>query len=207
MDLATMARACEPFFTTKGLDGTGLGLPSVQGFATQSGGELRLISAPNQGTIVELLLPGAADDSPHPVRRERSVANVGCILLVDDVADVLIGVAAFLRTSGFTVVPASGPEVALRALREQGPFDRLVTDYAMPGMNGGELVTAARAICPDLPALLITGWTDMHALEQRPHAVALIHKPVKREVLVEHVRQSIAARTTEPSRKSQFEET
>ena len=86
-----------------------------------------------------------------------------------------------------------GPDSALHALVEHGPFDCLVTDYAMPGMNGGELVAKAQALCPGLPALIITGWADIDDLEQLGQHTQVLRKPFKRDAILQHVTRLLAA--------------
>jgi len=201
MDAATLARACEPFFTTKGNNGTGLGLPSVQGFIAQSGGEFRISSQPNQGTIVELVLPGViARERPAPAIEQGETAHRR-LLFVDDAPDVLVTIGSFLKGAGFDVVPALGPALALRALRDEAPFDCLVTDFVMPAMSGTELIAQARIICPDLPALVITSWVDaVHVSEHRRTGILL--KPFRRDALVEALRRLIAEQQSDAGQLS-----
>ena len=178
MDPATLARVCEPFFTTKGAGrGSGLGLSMVQGFVRQSGGELRIDSAPGEGTRVELWLPEAASRSKSTAAIEaaraqeaapsRAVAG-GQVLLVEDEPNLreLIGTA--LVQAGFDVTVLSSGVAALALLRDGTHVQALVTDYAMPDMTGGELVREARRLRPCLPALIITGYADHDRLAQVP---------------------------------------
>ncbi|MGD0105300.1 MAG: ATP-binding protein [Rhodopila sp.] len=148
MDPATLERACEPFFTTKGSNGTGLGLSSVQGFIAQSGGEFSIGSQLGHGTIVELGLPRVAGDEspvtagePPAAAGEPQTASIGRLLLVDDAPDVLVTGGSFLRDAGF---PAWRPQRAPQPLHEDGPVDWLLTDFAMPDINGIELATRTR---------------------------------------------------------------
>jgi PAS domain S-box-containing protein len=193
MDAATLERACEPFFTTKDINGTGLGLSSVQGFVAQSGGEFHISSEPGQGTIAELILPGVTAGEDVIAIPEARTDCVGRLLFVDDAPDVLVTVGSFLRGAGFDVVPAWGADVALRALQEEGPFDCLITDFAMPGMNGVELTTEARRLYPDLPALIITAWMEeLHMAEVGP--IWILQKPFRRDALVQELKRIIAPR-------------
>ena len=194
MDKATLAKACEPFFTTKGLDGTGLGLSMVQGFAEQSGGHVRIASAPGQGTTVMLWLPVAAtppSGSGRPQVPQAALRGSGRILLVDDVAEVLVTAGVSLERAGFKVTRVNGGEQALAALAMGGSgtrCDALVTDYAMPGMNGMGLIEQARALQPGLPALLITGFAEVAGgTEPLPESVTVLRKPFQRRELVEAV--------------------
>ena len=164
MDAATLARAVEPFYSTKGLGkGTGLGLSMVHGLAAQSGGTLELSSKPGQGTRAEMWLPtgsGEAETEADPVREATPAARPWTILAVDDEELVRVGTADLLRDLGYRVIMASSGPDALRLLRD-AEVDLLLTDYLMPGMNGVELVYEAQKFDPDLPALLVTGYSDI----------------------------------------------
>jgi CheY-like chemotaxis protein len=164
MDAATLKRAIEPFYSTKGVGkGTGLGLSMVHGLAAQSGGALHLTSIPGRGTKAELWLPvtdrpalPANPPSEDMVDFKRSLK----ILLVDDEELVRLGTVEMLVDLGHQVTHvASGPH-AITTLRSEY-FDMLVTDYLMPGMNGIEVAREARQARPDLPILLITGFADL----------------------------------------------
>jgi signal transduction histidine kinase/CheY-like chemotaxis protein len=164
MDEATLARASEPFFTTKGVGkGTGLGLSMVHGLAAQSGGALRLSSRPGAGTRAEVWLPRA----PRPA--EAAGAGVttsqpprpGTILLVDDDALVCMATAEMLKDLGHRVFEALSARKALEILRAGTAVDVVVTDQAMPGMTGTELAAEIRGSWPDLPVLLVTGYADL----------------------------------------------
>ena len=164
MDAETLARVFEPYFTTKPVGkGTGLGLPQVQAFARQSGGDVRIASTPGQGTCVTLFLPvaqGPADAaravaaSPRPLRRGLRV------LMVED--DVLVAsvVPAALEHEGHRVTLCRTADEA-RALLAQGlEADVLFTDVVMPGsMTGLELVQWCAENRPELPALVATGYS------------------------------------------------
>jgi len=165
MDEATLLRATEPFFTTKGMSGTGLGLSSVQGLAEQSGGRLDLRSAPGRGTTVTLWLPESnetLEDIGSPVLVEPVRLEVERnLLLVDDEKLVRIGTAAMLREAGFVVHEAASASEALALLDGGARIDAVVTDYAMPGLTGSDLAHRLREERPDLPILLITGYATL----------------------------------------------
>src|ERR1700761_2903306 len=151
MDQATLAKATEPFFTTKGPGkGTGLGLSMVHGLAAQSGGLLRIISTSGQGTTVELWLPMALacelqDELPEPQALSAEPASVVCrVLLVDDDALVLTGTSALLEDLGHTSIEASSATAALVALESGTAVDLIISDHAMPGMTGLELAQSVR---------------------------------------------------------------
>ena len=166
MDAATLARATEPFYTTKGIGkGTGLGLSMVHGFAEQCGGKLTLRSSVGEGTIAELWLP--VSDAPATERRaDESAAqpplpgNRLVVLAVDDDALVLTNTAAMLEDGGHRVLQATSGKAALQLLSE-GRVDVLVTDFAMPEMSGAQLAEAAQAGWPGLPVLLVSGYAEL----------------------------------------------
>ncbi|HET9426885.1 MAG TPA: response regulator [Allosphingosinicella sp.] len=163
MDQETLARAVEPFFSTKETGrGTGLGLSMVHGLAAQLGGAFALSSAPDKGTRADLYLPlagaeKAAQPSAKPAGSVRQVRPLR-LLLVDDEELVRVGTAEMLREQGHEVVEASNGQQALSLLEEQA-IDAVVTDYKMPRMDGAQLADRIRAIRPGLPILLITGYT------------------------------------------------
>lgn len=168
MDVETIKRAVEPFFTTKGKGhGTGLGLSMVHGLAAQSGGDFALSSEPGRGTMASLRLPAAAapsaDDLPHvaarPVIRR---AEATPILLVDDEELVRAGTAEMLSDAGYVVRQASSGRQALSLLRDGLQVEALVTDYAMPGMTGAQLAREAALLRPRLPVLMITGFASLN---------------------------------------------
>jgi PAS domain S-box-containing protein len=163
MDADTLARAVEPFFTTKGVGkGTGLGLSMVQGMVKQCGGHFRLESDPGKGTQARIWLPAAEDAacaSPPPlaaVPRTRPLR----ILAVDDDPIVLLNTATVLADMGHRVLQAESGQAAL-ALLSQNEVDLLLTDYAMPAMSGGDLVERARQAHPGLKVIVVSGYADV----------------------------------------------
>ena len=182
----TLARAVEPFFTTKAIGkGTGLGLSMVHGLAAQSGGQLTLESAPGEGTIATLWLPatnGSRHESLAPVLETESPSRPLSVLLVDDDDLVRAGAAAMLEAIGHSVIQISSAPRALEHLASGQNIDVLVTDHRMPSMSGADLVRRARLIQPDLPAVLITGYADM--LEADSSELPLLTKPFRASELV-----------------------
>ena len=166
MDEATLARAAEPFFTTKGVGkGTGLGLAMVHGVAEQSGGRLTLKSKKGEGTTAELWLPLAKIDNkarqtkrtPEPEPSKITAPLV--VLAVDDDQLVLTNTVAMLEELGHSVFKATGGQQALHILRGNA-VDLVITDQAMPGMTGVQLAEAMRAEWPGLPVILATGYAE-----------------------------------------------
>ena len=163
MDAATLARAVEPFYSTKELGkGTGLGLSMVHGLAAQLGGRFDLSSVVGEGTRVDLYLPVAAQ-AAHGVERRMASSDTATfrslsILLVDDEELVRAGTAEMLRDMGHRVVPVSGGGEALARLADGLSPDIVVTDFMMPRMDGAELAAQIRARHPALPVLVVTGY-------------------------------------------------
>ena len=165
MDAATLARAVEPFFSTKGLGkGTGLGLSMAHGLASQLGGALLLQSTPGLGTNIELLLPLSAEplcaSDTAPGTAEPS-PTAGTALLVDDEELVRASAADMLAELGYAVVQASSADEALQRVHAGLRPDVLVTDHLMPGMSGTELAHELHTIMPRLPVLVISGYTEV----------------------------------------------
>lgn len=168
MDEATLARAVEPFFSTKGIGkGTGLGLSMAHGLVAQLGGALTIQSQPGLGTNVELWLPissvvaGPAEVSAPPVAQASSR---GLASLVDDEEIVRASTADMLEEIGFRVQEASSAEAALSLISEGARPDLLVTDHLMPGMSGVELARALRERQPDLPVLIVSGYAEVEGI-------------------------------------------
>ena len=170
MPPSVLARAMEPFFTTKPQGkGTGLGLAMVHGFAHQSGGGVRIVSAEGEGTTVEIWLPRAID-APlllQPIADRRVDPNLhgdATILVVDDDEQVRLVTVMMLRHMGYDVLEASTAENALIQTLAAPRLDLLVTDVVMPGVHGPGLVERIHADLPSLPVLFITGYADRHDL-------------------------------------------
>jgi signal transduction histidine kinase/ActR/RegA family two-component response regulator len=195
MDAATLARASEPFFTTKGVGkGTGLGLSMAHGFAAQSGGTLTLTSELNVGTSAEIWLPEGertAQDAPVPKRRQSATARNCTILVVDDDALVAAGTAAMLEDLGHTALEANSGERALKVLSEKRSIDVVITDQSMPGMTGLHLAQQIRKRWPDMPILLATGHADLAEGKglDLPHLVKPFHQEDLAEALAAVVPQ------------------
>lgn len=169
MDEDTLARAQEPFFTTKGVGkGTGLGLSMVSGFAEQSGGKLLIRSQKGTGTTIEIWLP-ATEAAALPASHEDAASGQGetrllrnrKILLVDDDQLVLLSTQTMLEDMGAEVVATTSPLEALALLKCTADLSCVLADYAMPGMTGAQLAAAIRVEQNDLPVVIATGYTNM----------------------------------------------
>lgn len=181
MDEATLSRAVEPFFSTKEIGrGTGLGLSMVHGLASQLGGGFRLTSAPGEGTRADLWVPVAAEAAaPRRVTSHDEPGWSGnrlSILLVDDELLVRVAIAEMLRDLGHTVVEAGSGSEALRLLPGL-EIDVVVSDYKMPQMDGAQLAARVREIRPEVPLLLITGYTGS---AEEAVGIPRLEKPFRR---------------------------
>lgn len=168
MDEETLGHATEPFFTTKGVGrGTGLGLSMVHGFAQQISGELRLTSRKGEGTTAEIWMPvavNAAACAPQSRLDESAAAAAArplVILAVDDDVLVQMNTVAMLEDFGHTVLDAMNGQEAMAILRARDDIDLVVTDFAMPHMNGRDLALAVKQLRPGLPVVLATGYAEL----------------------------------------------
>ena len=206
MDEATRARAFEPFFTTKPIGhGTGLGLSQVYGFVRQSGGVVRLDSAPGRGTTVRLYLPRhrkgeAVAPARAPGQGGDGDGAGGVVVLVEDEAAVRAVAAEALRERGYTVLDVEDGPAGLRLLAAHARVDLLVTDVGLPGMNGRQLAEAARERRPALPVLFITGYAGGALGDRLAPGMEVIGKPFTLDALAAKVRGMVEAGATPPPR-------
>ncbi len=193
MDAATLARAIEPFFSTKGIGkGTGLGLSMVHGLAAQSGGALRLSSEPGKGTTIEVWLPATDKNSSAAVRTDAEpiAARRGtAVLLVDDEELVRAATGDMLRDLGYSVVEVASGAQALSALRGGLEVDIIVSDYLMPAMSGAALVKELRSTGNRLPVLIVTGYAN--AGEDLPCDIPRLAKPFRQADLAARVAELV----------------
>jgi CheY-like chemotaxis protein len=192
MDGMTLARAADPFFTTRGLNGTGLGLSLVKGFVEQSGGTMSIASRVGEGTRVELVLPQAKAALANA--RGRPIPWLpGHILVVDDNADILRTTDRILAKAGHQTETAANGLAALALLERGMRFDALVTDFVMTGLNGADLIERCRLPQPGLPSLIITGFAQVGNTLGLPADVEVLRKPFQGVQLLQMV-QSLMAR-------------
>jgi signal transduction histidine kinase len=195
MDPDTLDRAFEPFFTTKATGkGTGLGLSQVYGFASQSGGDVRIDSAPGAGTTVTLLLPCTGSRGG---RREAEIYagieqhRTGRILLVEDNEEVGEFAESLLGELGHKVARVRSGEAALAAALDDA-YDAVFTDVVMPGMSGLELAEQLAELRPKLPVILTTGYSDEIA-KSGAGGRPVILKPYRLETLAAAIDEVLGA--------------
>jgi CheY-like chemotaxis protein len=207
MDAATLKRASEPFFTTKGLGkGTGLGLSMVEGLALQSGGMMRIDSRVGEGTRVDLLFPRAGAAVPEDqVAEDEDVADGVrgyTVLIVDDDPLVSASTAAMLDELGHAVIETGSVAEALETLRSGVAIDCVITDQAMPGTTGIVLVNKIREFWPGLPVILATGYADLPDAEIA--GVPRLSKPYRLSTLASVLSEACSGKTARaPARLSE----
>ncbi len=197
MTKETLAKAFEPFYTTKEVGrGTGLGLSMVYGFVKQSGGHVTIYSEPDQGTTVKLYFPrhtGAGAIDPAPEARSPPASAGEVVLVVEDNDDVRAYSVMSLTELGYEVLEARDGEAALAVLEAQPRIDLLFTDVVLPGMSGRVLVDRAVAMRPDLRVLFTTGYSRNAIVHQGrlDAGVQLISKPFTFDQLGIRVRDTL----------------
>jgi len=182
-------RAFEPFFTTKGVKRTGLGLAVAYGTVQRHGGEIGIESEEGAGTTVSFWLPAAARvDEPAVKTDGAPVSRVGTVLVIDDEADLLDLVAEVLVSHGHRVTAARGGREGL-ACFDAGGYDLVLTDLAMPDLDGWEVARAIKSSRGDVPVLLLTGRAD----DMDPIAASLVDGILKKPFGVDELAAAVAA--------------
>jgi CheY-like chemotaxis protein len=182
-------RVLEPFFTTKGVRGSGLGLSVVYGIMERHGGHIEVISAPGRGTTITLRFRIASEDARVDTHAAPALTpNARRILVIDDEPTVRSTLSGLMRALGHTVTEADGGQAGLAAM-EANSIELVLTDLGMPEMTGWEVARAIKTQRPHLPVVLLTGWGEQ-ALEGCPNNVAvdrILGKPVRLEDLLKIV--------------------
>lgn len=196
MDLNTRQRIFEPFFTTKRPgEGTGLGLPTVHGIVTAAAGGIAVESEPGQGACFRVYLPRiAATPQLVIVRTDPAMRGHEHVLLVDDHAEVADITAGILRSLGYSTEVFTDPLQAWNTFQAQPDrFDIVVTDNAMPSIDGVQLAIRIRALRPHVPVILITGFAqDLQPDSIRALGIReVLLKPLRRDVLSRALRQAL----------------
>lgn len=193
MDEATLSRAMEPFFTTKGVGkGTGLGLSMVHGMVEQLGGTMALKSTVGEGTTAELWVPVAGSDSAASAGDSGAAANAApdkrthVVLAVDDDPLVLLNTVAILEDLGHIVFEAGSGSKALEILKREPRIDLVVTDQAMPNMTGVQLAENIRSQRPNMPIIVVTGYAELPS--DAPSGLQKLSKPFREQDLENTIR-------------------
>ncbi len=201
-----VAKIFDPFYTTKSVGhGTGLGLSMVHGFVHEASGHIQVTSAPGQGTTMQLFFPPLADhvaEQTHENRTQTLPRGQGeSILVVDD--DVVLSqlVGETLTTYGYAPTVYSDSIAALQHFSaDPMRFRALITDYTMPGLTGGELTSEVLALCPGLPIIICTGYTDKLSTQSAAQlgATRFLAKPLPMEQLLHALAEVLNASDKAP---------
>ncbi|WP_254073559.1 ATP-binding protein [Acidisphaera sp. S103] len=197
-----VTRAFDPFYTTKPTgEGTGLGLSMVYGFVRQSGGQIRIYSEVDKGTMVCLYLPRHHEAADAVEELNISVVDMPhgeagqTVLIVDDESSVRIIIVEVLTELGYSVVEAADATSALKILNSNVPVDLLITDVGLPhGLNGRQLADAARLKRPALRVLFITGYAENAVVSHGhlAHDMHVVMKPFTLDALSNRVKEIIS---------------
>ncbi len=188
----------DPFFTTKPVgSGTGLGLSQVYGFAQQSGGIATLHSEEGHGTVVEMRFPASNDRvDAHNEHLSEPLPDVAAqrqkVLVIEDDAEVRRAIVDSLTMLGYVVSEAAGGASGLASLAASS-HDLLVVDYAMPDMNGAEVIARAREQAGDIPVILATGYADMAEVGRVLGTHSILIKPFDISTLAAAVSKALQA--------------
>ena len=195
MDKETIKHVFEPFYSTKGEQGTGLGLATVHGIVNQHNGHVWVYSEPKMGTTFKIYIPAVEETVTEEIsikHKLNSLKGTETILLVEDDEQVFTLGRMILERQGYTVIGARNGEKALKALAShEGPLHLLLTDVVMPGMNGKELYDKTVQSHPGLKVLFMSGYTD-DVIARRgvlEEGIQLIQKPFSLQSLAEKVRE------------------
>lgn len=195
MSPEVLAHIGQPFFTTKGSRGSGLGLAVSQGIVQRHGGELTFHSVEGQGTTATIALPVARQSEIISAIEQVEQRYAGTILVVEDDTLLRQVLRRTLERAGHRVFDAATGSEALRLLERQ-PVDVLITDLGLPGMSGWDVARAARQLLPEVRVLLTTGWGERLAAEdaQRSGVMEILPKPLEQRTLLDAVQRAMRAR-------------
>ena len=197
MSPEVMARAVDPFFTTKPVgQGTGLGLSMIYGFARQSNGHLSIKSELGVGTTIRLYLPRYLGEVEGETQMEREGGDLSGdehVLVVEDEPVVRAVLIEKLSEHGYRVFEANDAPSGLKILQQEPRIDVLVTDVGLPGVNGRHLADQAREIWPNLKVLFMTGYAE-DAAQAHPAlepGMEMVAKPIELQAVTQRIREMI----------------
>jgi CheY-like chemotaxis protein len=201
MDEDTRRRCLEPFFTTKGERGTGLGLAMVYGIAGRHNAEIEIESAVGQGTTIRFIfpVPAAPEVDAGSGSAVFTVPTRLRILVVDDDPLLIKSLRDTLETDGHLVVTANGGREGIEAFRNaeesHEPFAAVITDLGMPYVNGREVAATIKGIAPSTPIILLTGWGQRLVAEGDvpPHVDLVLNKPPRLREIREALAQCVSS--------------
>jgi PAS domain S-box-containing protein len=195
MDEGTLGRVFEPFFTTKGDNGTGLGLATVHGIVSQSGGQISVESTQGDGTTFRVLFPLARGGLTPAAARDLvpdAAGGAESILVIEDETMVRTIVAAMLEDRGYNVVAVDGSESAIATVSAAtAPFDLVLTDLVMPGLNGPQTIDRLRELGCEAKVLYMSGYANDALSGAEDSVITLLQKPFDGEALSRHVRAAL----------------
>lgn len=198
MTPAVLKRIFDPFYTTKGPgEGTGMGLAVVHGIISAHNGAILVESEPGKGAVFDTYLPRSEEPAPAESADSGTGEAVGRILLVDDEEIVIHFGQSALKRFGYEVTALDDPKAALAAFKKRpSQFDIVITDQVMPGMQGDELASAIKAIRPDIPIILFTGFSDrvVESEAKRIGISEILYKPLVADQLSRAVLRAIQNR-------------
>jgi hypothetical protein len=199
MDADTLEHAFEPFFTTKAEgEGTGLGLATIYGIVTQSGGRIRMYSERGSGTTCTIMLPATTREASaraRPTADERG-GRGEVILMVEDEDGIREVARRILTRCGYTVLTAaSGPDALELAEQHDGDIDLLMTDVIMPRMLGKEVAVRIQAARPNVHVMFMSGYAQpvLDANANVPEGMVLLEKPFTEQGLLAKVRVALSS--------------
>jgi signal transduction histidine kinase/ActR/RegA family two-component response regulator len=199
MDETTRRRCLEPFFTTKGERGTGLGLAMVYGTMQRHGAEIEIDSAPGKGTTMRLRFAASAGPASTTVTAARAAITPTRILVVDDDPLVLKSLCEALEGDGHQVTTANGGQEGIDAFRAAlaggQPFPVVITDLGMPHVDGRKVSSTIKAAAPNTAVVMLTGWGQRLVAEGDipPHTDCVLSKPAKLRELREALASLLVA--------------
>jgi signal transduction histidine kinase/ActR/RegA family two-component response regulator len=201
MDEETRRRCLEPFFTTKGERGTGLGLAMVYGVAQRQNADLEIASVPGQGTTVSLSFAGTEAEAPAPALAPPRPHSRLQILIIDDDPLIIRSLRAILEDDGHAVTTATGGQEGIdivRSVEARGePFAAVITDLGMPYVDGRKVASAVKTLSPGTPIIMLTGWGQRLVAENDipPYVDRVLNKPPK----LHQLRAALAELLPEPA--------